>query len=76
MEKGDDFIFYGEDHAIRGKVESTFEKLTYDLKNGVRVATPYIISTDGKTYNEKLCFQIKSEIGSNFLKKLLKIFNS
>jgi hypothetical protein len=75
MNKGDRFIFYGKSGVVKGIVADSFEKVTYDLKHGVKVITPYIVSTDGETYNEKLCLKIDSEIGPNFLKKLLNLFS-
>lgn len=75
MEKGERFIFYGKSGVVKGIVSSTFEKITYDIKNGVKVITPYIISTNGETFNEKHCLRIESEIGPSFLKRLLKIFS-
>jgi hypothetical protein len=76
VKKGDLFIFYGHSEVIKGTVDSTFEKITYDLKNGVKVITPYIISTDGTTFNEKLCLQISSPIEPSFLRKLLKFIKT
>lgn len=75
MEKGERFIFYGKSGVVKGIVASSFEKVTYDLKHGVKVITPYIISDSGETYNEKSCLKIESEIGPNFLKKLLGLIN-
>jgi hypothetical protein len=75
MEKGEHFIFYGKSGVIKGIVASSFEKVTYDLKHGIKVITPYIVSTDGETYNEKLCLKIDSEINPNFLKRLLILFS-
>lgn len=71
MEKGERFIFYGKSGVVKGIVASSFEKVTYDLKHGIKVIHTYIVSTDGETYNEKSCLKIDSEIGPNFLKKLL-----
>jgi hypothetical protein len=74
MEKGERFIFYGKSGVVKGKVASSFEKVTYDLKHGVKVITPYIVSTDGDTYNEKMCLKIKSEISPSFLRKIVNLF--
>lgn len=74
MEKGDRFIFYGKSGAVKGTVTNSFKKVTYDLKHGVKVITPYIVSTDGETYNEKLCLKIESDIGPSFLRRLLELF--
>jgi len=74
MEKGERFIFYGKSGVVKGTVASSFEKVTYDLKHGVKVITPYIISDNGETYSEKLCLKIESDIGPNFLRKMLSLF--
>ena len=71
MEKGERFIFYGKSGVVKGIVASSFEKVTYDLKHGVKVITSYIVSTEEETYNEKSCLKIDSDIGPNFLKRLL-----
>ena len=71
MEKGERFIFYGKSGVVKGIVASSFEKVTYDLKHGVKVITPYIVSTEEETYNEKSCLKIDSDINPNFLKRLL-----
>ena len=75
MEKGERFIFYGNSGVVKGIVASSFEKVTYDLKHGIKVIHPYIVSIDGETYDEKSCLKIESEIGPNFLKKLLIAFS-
>lgn len=75
MEKGERFIFYGKSGVVKGIVASSFEKVTYDLKHRIKVITPYIVSTDGETYNEKSCLKIDSEISPNFLKRLLILFS-
>ena len=75
MEKGERFIFYGKSGVVKGTVASSFEKVTYDLKHGVKVITPYIVSDIGETYNEKLCLKIDSDINPNFLKRLLILFS-
>lgn len=75
MEKGEHFIFYGKSGVVKGTVASSFEKVTYDLKHGVKVITPYIVSDIGETYNEKLCLKIDSDINPNFLKRLLILFS-
>ena len=75
MNKGDSFIFYGKSGVVKGTVADYYEKVTYDLKHGVKVINPYIVSTDGETYNEKLCLKVDSEIGPTFLKRLLTLFN-
>jgi len=75
MVKGERFIFYGKSGVVKGVVASSFEKVTYDLKHEVKVITPYIVSTDGETYNEKLCLKIKSDIPLSFLRKLLGLFS-
>ena len=74
MERGERFIFYGKSGVVKGTVASSFEKVTYDLKHEVKVITPYIVSDIGETYNEKLCLKIDSEIGPNFLRKMLSLF--
>ena len=75
MEKGERFIFYGKSGVVKGIVTSSFERVTYDLKHGIKVITPYIISDIGETYNEKLCLKIDSDVSPNFLKKLLILLN-
>ena len=74
MEKGEHFIFYGKSGVVKGTVAKSFEKVTYDLKHGVKVITPYIIADSGETYNEKLCLKIESDISPSFLRRLLSIF--
>jgi hypothetical protein len=73
MERGDRFIFYGKSGVVKGTVADSFNKVTYDLKHGVKVINIYIVSTDGETYNEKLCSKIDSDIGSIFLRRLLSL---
>jgi hypothetical protein len=75
MEKGERFIFYGKSGVVKGTVASSFEKVTYDLKHGIKVITPYIVSTEEETYNEKSCLKIDSDINPNFLKRLLILFS-
>ena len=75
MEKGDRFIFYGKSGVVKGVVAKTFEKVSYDLRHKVKVITPYIVSTDDETYNEKMCLKIKSDIQKSFLRKVLSLFN-
>ena len=74
MEKGERFIFYGKSGVVKGTVASSFEKVTYDLKHEVKVITQYIVSTNGETYNEKMCLKIKSDIPKSFLRKLISLF--
>lgn len=75
MVKGERFIFYGKSGVVKGVVASSFEKVSYDLKHEVKVITPYIVSTDGETYNEKLCLKIKSDIPRSLLRKVLSLFS-
>ena len=74
MKKGDKFIFYGKTETIKGIVDKTFEKATYDFKNGVRVVTLYLISEDGEKYNASMCLKIESDIGISFLRRVLRLF--
>jgi hypothetical protein len=74
MEKGDRFVFYGNNGVVKGTVAKVFSKVTYDLKNGIKVVHTYIISEDGGTYNTNLCLKIDSDISPSFLRRLLSIF--
>lgn len=74
MKKGDRFIFYGKNKVVKGIVERSFEKVTYDFMNGVKVSTPYIVSEEGEKYNEKMCLKIESDIGLSFLRRVLRLF--
>lgn len=74
MEIGDRFIFYGTTGVIKGVVSKKYEKITYDLKNKVKVVSTYIISEDGQKYRENTCLKIHSDIGPTILRKLLELF--
>jgi hypothetical protein len=74
MEKGERFIFYGKSGVVKGTVASSFEKVTYDIKHEVKVITPYIVSTNGEAYNEKMCLKIKSDISRPWLRRIVNIF--
>jgi hypothetical protein len=74
MEQGDRFIFYSKTGVVKGVVSKVFNKVAYDLKNGIKVVHTYIISEDGETYNTNLCLKIDSDISPSFLRRLLSIF--
>ena len=75
MEIGDRFIFYGTTKVVKGVVSKKYEKISYDLKNKVKVVSPYIISEDGKKYRENMCLKIDSDIGPNILRKLINLIS-
>jgi hypothetical protein len=74
MKRGERFIFYGKSGVVKGTVAESFEKVTYDFKHGVKVISKYIVSTDGETYNENLCLEIKSEISRAWLRRIVNLF--
>ena len=75
MEKGDRFIFYGKNNVVNGTIKDFFEKITYDINNGVKVKYIYIISDKDEIFNSNSCLKIESEIGPNILRKLLKLLH-
>jgi hypothetical protein len=75
MKIGDRFIFYGTTEVVKGQVIDRHEKVTYDLKNGVKVIVSYIISDNGKKYRENMCLKIESDIGPNILRKLINLIS-
>jgi hypothetical protein len=72
MKKGDKFIYYFTNGVEFGEIDQIFEKIKYDVDHGIKIKVPFIISTQGKTFNAKSCFIIDSEIRPSFIKRVIR----
>lgn len=73
MEVGDQFIHYGRNGIVKGRIAKTFTRVKYDFTNGVKVLHKYLVSEDGEEFNQNTCLKIESEIGLAFLRRMLRI---
>ena len=74
MKLGDRFIYYGIKPNVIGRVTKISEKISYDLRNGIKVVKVFITDENGKSYDSRECLQIEGQILPSFIRKLKSLF--